>query len=71
MSDQLVVPSPSPDVLAEMERQGWTPLQREAVIHSTINSQRLSGIIVPLDVAVAAFDLMLFSPLPRIGERDE
>lgn len=71
MSDQLVVPPPSPDVLAEMERQGWTPLQREAVIRSAIGSQSLSGIIVSLDVAATAFDLMLFSPLPRIGERDE
>ncbi len=62
-----IVP-PQRHVLDKMATEGWSVEMRERVIRSSIDSQALSGLTMPLDIATRVFDEVIFEPLPDIGQ---
>lgn len=45
----------------------FTAAQRERLIMAAMDTQALEGVIVPPEIAVAAFESALRKPLPDIG----
>lgn len=67
----MVIPPPDTDTLRLMHKHGVTLREREAMIRSVIGSQAMSGIPLPVEVAVTAFATIMREPLVCIGDDDE